>query len=184
MDVICFPCESEGCSWSPPTKELINLALEGKIAHGGHPVLRWNIGNIFIRTDPVGNIKADKAKARRRLTGRLRSSWLLTVLFGARMKMSRTCMRARKCWCFDYMYLFRNSITEALLLGGLHITTIPKHPSHWKIKLSTPSIVYWWNSSSTGWIFPLTSALILFIKSNSPSGSSQSESLCMCIHEG
>ena len=28
---------------SPPTKELMKLTLEQKIAHGGHPVLRWNM---------------------------------------------------------------------------------------------------------------------------------------------
>ncbi len=48
---------------SPPTKELMKLTLEQKIAHGGHPVLRWNMDNIFIRTDPAGNIKADKEKS-------------------------------------------------------------------------------------------------------------------------
>ena len=30
------------------------LALEKKIAHGGHPVLRWMADNIFIRTDSAG----------------------------------------------------------------------------------------------------------------------------------
>ena len=40
---------------SPPTKELMKLVLEEKIAHGGHPVLRWMMDNIFIRTDPAGN---------------------------------------------------------------------------------------------------------------------------------
>ena len=34
--------------------------LEQKLAHGGHPVLRWMMDNIYIRTDPAGNIKADK----------------------------------------------------------------------------------------------------------------------------
>ena len=28
---------------SPLTKELMKLTLEQKIAHGGHPVLRWNM---------------------------------------------------------------------------------------------------------------------------------------------
>ena len=28
---------------SPPTKELMKLTLEQKIAYGGHPVLRWNM---------------------------------------------------------------------------------------------------------------------------------------------
>lgn len=48
---------------SPPTKELMKLVLEKKIAHGGQPVLRWMMDNIFIRTDPAGNIKADKEKS-------------------------------------------------------------------------------------------------------------------------
>lgn len=47
---------------SPPTKELIKITFELKISHGEHPVLRWNINNIFIRTVPSGNIKADKEK--------------------------------------------------------------------------------------------------------------------------
>ncbi len=33
---------------SPPTKELMKLTLEQKLAHGGHPVLRWMMDNIFI----------------------------------------------------------------------------------------------------------------------------------------
>ena len=32
---------------SPPTKELMKLVLERKIAHGGHPVLRWMMDNIY-----------------------------------------------------------------------------------------------------------------------------------------
>lgn len=54
---------------SPPTKELMKLTLEQKIAHSGHPVLRWNMDNIFIRTDPAGNIKADKEKSTEKIDG-------------------------------------------------------------------------------------------------------------------
>ena len=56
-------------SMSPPTKELMKLTLEQKIAHGGHPVLRWNMDNIFIRQDPAGNIKADKSKSTEKIDG-------------------------------------------------------------------------------------------------------------------
>lgn len=56
-------------SMSPPTKELMKLTLEKRIAHGGHPVLRWNMDNIFIRTDPAGNIKADKSKSTEKIDG-------------------------------------------------------------------------------------------------------------------
>jgi phage terminase large subunit-like protein len=54
---------------SPPTKELMKLTLEGKLAHGGHPVLRWMMDNIFIRTDPAGNIKPDKEKSTEKIDG-------------------------------------------------------------------------------------------------------------------
>ena len=54
---------------SPPTKELMKLTLEKKIAHGGHPVLRWNMDNIYIRRDPAGNIKADKEKSTVKIDG-------------------------------------------------------------------------------------------------------------------
>ena len=54
---------------SPPTKELMKLTLEQRIAHGGHPVLRWNMDNVFIRTDPAGGIKMDKAKSTEKIDG-------------------------------------------------------------------------------------------------------------------
>ena len=54
---------------SPPTKELMKLVLEEKVAHGGHPVLRWMMDNIFIRTDPAGNIKPDKEKSTEKIDG-------------------------------------------------------------------------------------------------------------------
>lgn len=54
---------------SPPTKELMKLTLEQRIAHGNHPVLRWNMDNIYIRTDPAGNIKADKEKSTEKIDG-------------------------------------------------------------------------------------------------------------------
>lgn len=54
---------------SPPTKELMRLTLDEKIAHGGHPVLRWMMDNIHVRTDPAGNIKPDKEKSTEKIDG-------------------------------------------------------------------------------------------------------------------
>ena len=54
---------------SAPTKELMRLVLEQKLVHGGHPVLRWNMDNVFIRTDPAGGIKMDKAKSTEKIDG-------------------------------------------------------------------------------------------------------------------
>jgi phage terminase large subunit-like protein len=54
---------------SPATKELMRLTLEQSIAHGGHPVLRWMMDNIHVRTDPAGNIKPDKEKSTEKIDG-------------------------------------------------------------------------------------------------------------------
>lgn len=54
---------------SPPTKELMKLTLEQRLAHGGHPVLRWIMDNIYIRADPAGNVKADKEKSTEKIDG-------------------------------------------------------------------------------------------------------------------
>ena len=54
---------------SPPTKELMKLVLEKRVAHGGHPVLRWMMDNVFIRNDPAGNIKPDKEKSTEKIDG-------------------------------------------------------------------------------------------------------------------
>ncbi|MBQ7540852.1 MAG: terminase large subunit, partial [Clostridia bacterium] len=54
---------------SPPTKEMMKLALEERIAHGGNPVLRWMMDNISVRTDPAGNVKPDKEKSTERIDG-------------------------------------------------------------------------------------------------------------------
>ena len=54
---------------SPPSKDLMRLTLDQKLAHGGHPVLRWMMDNIFVRTDPAGNIKPDKEKSTEKIDG-------------------------------------------------------------------------------------------------------------------
>jgi phage terminase large subunit-like protein len=54
---------------SPPTKELMKLVLEQKIAHGGNIPLRWMMDNVYVRTDPAGNIKMDKEKSTERIDG-------------------------------------------------------------------------------------------------------------------
>jgi phage terminase large subunit-like protein len=56
-------------SMSSPTKELMRLTLDQKIAHGSHPVLRWMMDNVYVRTDPAGNIKMDKEKSTEKIDG-------------------------------------------------------------------------------------------------------------------
>jgi phage terminase large subunit-like protein len=47
----------------------MKLTLEKKIAHDGQPVLRWMMDNIFIKSDPAGNIKPDKEKSTEKIDG-------------------------------------------------------------------------------------------------------------------
>jgi len=54
---------------SPSSKELMKLTLEKKLAHGGNPVLRWMMDNIYVKTDPAGNIKPDKEKSTEKIDG-------------------------------------------------------------------------------------------------------------------
>lgn len=56
-------------SMNSPTKELMRLVLEKKIVHGGHPVLRWMMDNVYVKTDPAGNLKMDKEKSTERIDG-------------------------------------------------------------------------------------------------------------------
>ena len=54
---------------SNPTKDLMRLVLEKSLMHNGHPVLRWNIDNVYVRTDPAGNIKMDKEHSTEKIDG-------------------------------------------------------------------------------------------------------------------
>ena len=54
-------------SMNPPMKGLQRLLLEGKIAHGGNPLLRWCANNVAAAVDPAGNAKPDKSRSAQRI---------------------------------------------------------------------------------------------------------------------
>lgn len=56
-------------SMSGPTKELERHVVGMTLAHGGHPVLRWNASNVAARQDPAGNIKPDRARSFEKIDG-------------------------------------------------------------------------------------------------------------------
>ena len=64
-----IPFGQGSASMSGPTKDFYRLLMEGKIIHGGHPVLRWMAGNVVVDTDPAGNIKVTKAKSKEKIDG-------------------------------------------------------------------------------------------------------------------
>lgn len=56
-------------SMSEPSKDILVKAKGGKIAHGGHPVLRWCADNLVMVVDANENIRPDKEKATERIDG-------------------------------------------------------------------------------------------------------------------
>lgn len=54
---------------SPPTKKLEEFILTKQIAHGGNPVLRWNLGNVACALDDNNNYKLSKKKSRDKIDG-------------------------------------------------------------------------------------------------------------------
>lgn len=56
-------------SMTAPTKHLGELLATGKLAHGGHPVLRWMASNLATESDAAGNLKPSKRRSTERIDG-------------------------------------------------------------------------------------------------------------------
>lgn len=56
-------------SMSPAMRALEGVLLNGKLAHGAHPVLTMCASNAVVQKDPAGNKKLDKARSRGRIDG-------------------------------------------------------------------------------------------------------------------
>jgi phage terminase large subunit-like protein len=65
----CAPIRQGFASLSAPTKSLEKAILSKTLRHDGHPVLRWNMGNISVESDPTGNIKISKKVSTERIDG-------------------------------------------------------------------------------------------------------------------
>ncbi len=65
----CVPVRQGFATLSAPTKALERAVLGGDLRHDGHPILRWNIGNIAVETDPAGNLKLSKKVSTERIDG-------------------------------------------------------------------------------------------------------------------
>ena len=64
-----FPFGQGFISMSPPSKDFYQFVMEGKIRHGKHPVLDWNMGNVVVDQDAAGNIKPNKKKSTEKIDG-------------------------------------------------------------------------------------------------------------------
>lgn len=66
---VVFPFGQGFISMSPPSKDLFQFVMEGRIRHGRHPVLDWNMANVIIDQDAAGNIKPNKKKSTEKIDG-------------------------------------------------------------------------------------------------------------------
>jgi len=58
----CQPFGQGYASMSYPTKQFELLMCKGKVLHGGHDVLRWQMGCVHLARDEADNIKVTKKK--------------------------------------------------------------------------------------------------------------------------
>lgn len=65
----CVEMRQGFASLSAPTKSLEKAILSKRLRHDGHPVLRWNISNISVESDPAGNVKLSKKVSTERIDG-------------------------------------------------------------------------------------------------------------------
>jgi len=65
----CVKVRQGFATLSAPSKSLESAILAKRIRHDGHPVLRWNIGNLSVESDAAGNIKPSKDLSTERIDG-------------------------------------------------------------------------------------------------------------------
>lgn len=66
-------------SMSPALRDLESAILNGRLAHGGHPVLTMCAANAVVQSDPAGNRKLSKAKSRGRIDGMVSLAMAMSV---------------------------------------------------------------------------------------------------------
>lgn len=64
---------------SPALRDLESALLNGKIAHGGHPVLTMCAANATVQSDPAGNRKLSKQKSHGRIDGMVALAMAMSV---------------------------------------------------------------------------------------------------------
>jgi phage terminase large subunit-like protein len=84
---------------APAVKELERAIIGRNFRHGGHPVLRWNFGNIEVKTDPAGNRMFHKGKSRDKIDGAVACAMAV-----ARCASNDTGMATKASWFSDDLW--------------------------------------------------------------------------------
>ena len=56
-------------NYTPACSQFERMLLAGQMRHNGHPVARWNAGNVVLRKGPSGNMMPDKNKSAAKIDG-------------------------------------------------------------------------------------------------------------------
>ena len=67
--ITCVKVRQGFATLSAPSKSLESAILAKKLRHDGHPVLRWNMGNMSVEPDAAGNIKPSKELSTEKIDG-------------------------------------------------------------------------------------------------------------------
>jgi phage terminase large subunit-like protein len=65
----CVQIDQGFAALSGPTKSLETAVLSRALRHDGHPVLRWNLSNVAVDQDAMGNLKLSKKVSTERIDG-------------------------------------------------------------------------------------------------------------------
>lgn len=65
----CVPMRQGFATLSAPTKELEKAIASKRLRHDGNPILKWNMANVAVESDPTGNIKVSKKVSTERIDG-------------------------------------------------------------------------------------------------------------------
>lgn len=63
----CVPVAQSNAAMNAPARELERILAEGRLRHGGNPMLRWCAGNAIAHVDPSGDIRPSKSKSTERI---------------------------------------------------------------------------------------------------------------------
>jgi phage terminase large subunit-like protein len=65
---------------SPAIESLEELVLNGRLLHGGNPLLTWCMSNVKVSRDPAGNRKFDKRRKNRRIDGAVAAAMAVAAI--------------------------------------------------------------------------------------------------------
>ena len=58
-----------GVTLHEPGQDLLVAVMEGRVRHGGHPILTWCFDNLVMKSDSNANLSPDKSKSTERIDG-------------------------------------------------------------------------------------------------------------------